>query len=54
MAAESEGMSGCFSAHRTIAARITGSARKPIIGVIPVGGRPLFCLADIDFFIISV
>jgi hypothetical protein len=52
MASDSVGMSGCLSAHRTIAARITGSARKPIIGVIPVAGRPAdFCLADIAFFI---
>jgi hypothetical protein len=36
MASDSVGMSGCFSAHRTISARITGSARKPIIGVMPV------------------
>jgi hypothetical protein len=55
MASESVGVSACFSAHLTISARITGSARKPIIGVIPVAGRPAdFCLADIVFFIISV
>jgi hypothetical protein len=52
MASESEGMSGWFSAQRIISARIAGSARKPIIGVIPVAGRPAdFCLADIAFFI---
>jgi len=44
MASESVGVSGCFSAHLTIEALITGSARKPIRGVMPVRGRPMtFC-----------
>jgi hypothetical protein len=36
-------------------ARITGSARKPIIGVMPVRGRPMtFCLTVLAFFILFV
>src|ERR1700682_3104136 len=55
MASESEGMSGCFSAHLTIEARITGSARNPIRGVMPLRGRPMtFCLTGIVFFILFV
>src|SRR5437762_4234323 len=45
MASDSVGVSGCFSAQLTIAARILASARKPIRGVTPVGGRPMtLCL----------
>jgi hypothetical protein len=55
IASERVGVSGWLSAHFTIAARVTGSARNPTIGVTPVAGRPRnFCLADIVFFIISV
>src|SRR6266550_2697705 len=55
MASESDGVSGCFSAHRTMDARITGSARKPINGVMPVRGRPMtLCLTGVAFFILFV
>jgi hypothetical protein len=55
MASESEGMSGCFSAHLTMEALIIGSARNPISGVVPVRGRPMtFCLTGIVFFILFV
>jgi hypothetical protein len=55
MASESVGISGCFSAHFTIEARITGSARNPISGVVPLRGRPMtFCLTGIVFFILFV
>jgi hypothetical protein len=54
MASESVGLSGWFSAHLTIDARITGDARKPISGSVPVAGRPGFLrLTDIDFAIIT-
>ena len=54
MASESFGLSGCCFAHFSIALRRAASARKPIMGVVPVGGRPIFRLADIAFFILSV
>jgi hypothetical protein len=54
VASESFGLSGCCFAHFSIAARRVASARKPIMGVIPVAGRPIFCLADIALFILSV
>src|ERR1700730_2305272 len=53
-ASESFGLSDCCLAQFSIASRSVGSARKPIMGVMPVGGRPIFCLADIAFFILSV
>src|ERR1700682_5703776 len=41
MASDGEsGLSSCFSAHLTIAARVAGSARNPALGVTPVAGRP--------------
>src|ERR1700733_4820856 len=54
MASESVGVSGWFSAHLTIDARITGSARKPIIGALPVAGRPMGLFVGAAFFIIYV
>jgi hypothetical protein len=55
MASESVGMSGCFSAHLIMDARMTGSARNPISGVMPVRGRPMtFCLTRVVFFILFV
>jgi hypothetical protein len=39
-------------AHASTAFRLSGDKRTPIIGVMPVAGRPrFFCLADIDRFI---
>ena len=53
MASESVGLSDCNSAHRTIDARMAGSARNPIRGLIPVLGRPrTFCLTVPAFFIL--
>jgi hypothetical protein len=52
MASDSDGVSGWFSAHLTIAARIAGSARNPMSGLIPVRGRPMaFDLTVLAFFI---
>ena len=39
-ASDRVGLSSCFSAHLTIAARVAGSARIPALGVTPVAGRP--------------
>jgi hypothetical protein len=55
MASDSDGVSGWSSAQRTIDARIAGSARKPINGLMPVAGRPMtFCLTVLAFFILFV
>jgi hypothetical protein len=50
VASESFSLSCCCLADVPIVARKDGSARKPIIGLTPVGGRPRFCLADIAFY----
>jgi len=49
-ASDSRGLSCCSFAQASIALRNSGEARSPIIGVVPVLGRPrpCFCLADID------
>ncbi|MDP2356771.1 MAG: hypothetical protein Q8M31_12010 [Beijerinckiaceae bacterium] len=55
MASERVGMSGCFSAHLTIDARIAASARKPISGVMPVRGRPkALCFTAFALFMFFV
>jgi hypothetical protein len=54
MASDSFGLSGCDFAHFSMEVRSSVSALKPIIGRAPVAGLPLFCLADIAFFIFSV
>jgi hypothetical protein len=52
MASDSDGWSGSFSAHLTIEARISGEARNPISGSLPVAGLPLFLGSTfIDFVI---
>jgi len=57
MASESLGLSCCFSAQASISALSSGEPRSPIIGVLPVRGRPgprFFGLATIDLPIIWV
>ncbi len=52
MASDSVGWSGSFAAQRSTEARISGEARNPISGSLPVAGRPLFLgLTFIDFAI---
>ena len=52
MASDKDGSSGSDSAQRTTDARISGDARNPISGSLPVAGRPrLLGLTFIDFTI---
>jgi len=52
MASDKDGSSGSDSAQRTTDARISGDARNPISGSLPVAGRPRFLgLTFIDFTI---
>ena len=54
MASERVGLSLCFAAHLSTVSRNSSVARSAIVGVLPVGGPPLFCITDIAFFIFGV
>lgn len=53
MASDNVGLSGCFSAHLIMEARITGLARNPINGVVR-GCSVMFCFARVVFFMVEV